>query len=345
MGLRDEIFEQPAVLKLLLEKEWQVIQKIASELRDEHIQTIFLTARGTSDNAGLFAKYLFGIQNQIPFSLAAPSMFTYYGTAPRLAHTLVLGISQSGKSPDIVDVLKSGRDQGVPTLAITNNVRSDLAKSARYVIDIHAGEEKAVAATKSYTAQLMAVLMLSAAMSEDPQCCESLAMVPDLVSAVLAREDLIKRSVEKYYFMNHCAVLGRGYNYSTAFEWALKLKEMTYVVAEPYSSADFLHGPIAIVGNNFPILAVAPSGAVFEDMLQLLKQLRDEKNATLLVLSDREEALALADTRIPLPEGVPEPLSPIVNITAAQLFCYWLAILRDLNPDEPRGLTKVTLTT
>jgi glucosamine--fructose-6-phosphate aminotransferase (isomerizing) len=213
------------------------------------------------------------------------------------------------------------------------------------VINIHAGEEKAVAATKSYTAQLMAVLMLSSAMSGDQECCESLALVPDFVTAVLQNEALIKQAVERYYFMIHCSVLGRGYNYSTAYEWALKLKEMTYVVAEPYSSADFLHGPIAIVGSNFPVLAVAPSGAVFPDMLQLLQKLRNEKNATLLVVSDREEALALADTRIPLPGGIPEPLSPIVSITAAQLFCYWLAVIRDLNPDEPRGLTKVTLTT
>jgi glucosamine--fructose-6-phosphate aminotransferase (isomerizing) len=345
MGLRDEIFEQPQVLRALLKNEWDHIRAIAERLQQYDLQTIFLTARGTSDNAGLYAKYVFGIQNQIPISLAAPSMFSYYHQPPKLQNTLVMGISQSGKSPDIVQVLKAGEEQGVPTLALTNNPDSDLARAARYVIDIRAGEEKAVAATKSYTAQLLSVMMLSAALSGNEDLCDTLSLVPGFVADMLEKEDLIKDTVERYYFMNHCAILGRGYNYATAFEWALKLKEMSYIVAEPYSSADFLHGPIAIVEQGFPVMAVAPHGAVYQDMLKLLKRLREEKNATLLVISDQEEALALADMKIGLPEGIPELISPVVTIVAAQLFSYWLTRIKKLDPEQPRGLTKVTLTT
>ncbi|HDQ71831.1 MAG TPA: SIS domain-containing protein, partial [Chloroflexi bacterium] len=214
-------------------------------------------------------------------------------------------------------------------------------------VDISAGEEKAVAATKTYTAQLMAVAMLSVAMDTNDANGERLATlenVPALLRQVLELDATIERVAERYRYMERCVVLGRGYNYATAFEWSLKLKELTYVVAEPYSSADFRHGPIAIVGQGFPVLVVAPNGAVYQDMLGLLKRLNEENEAELLLVSDRDEALDLARTSLRLPAGVPEWISPLVSIVPAQLFCYYLTRAKGYDTESPRGLSKVTLT-
>jgi glucosamine--fructose-6-phosphate aminotransferase (isomerizing) len=162
---------------------------------------------------------------------------------------------------------------------------------------------------------------------------------------VLRQDEHIARLAPRYRYMQQCVVLGRGYNYATAFEWSLKLKELTYVVAEPYSSADFRHGPIAVVADGFPVLAVAPGGAVFADMLSLLQKLVQERRAELLVISDQPQALELATSPIPLPANVPEWLTPLVSIVPGQLFSYWLTAVKGYNTEAPRGLNKVTRTT
>lgn len=344
MSLRDEIFEQAVVCENLLKEHWEHIKAIVGELKTREINYIFLAARGTSDNAGLYLKYLFGIHNSIPVALAAPSMFSIYQSPPILQHSLVLAISQSGQSPDIIKVIQEGRRQGVLTLAITNNQDSPLAKAAEYVIDIEAGEEKAVAATKTYTAEVMAAAMLSVALNGDGEKLAALRQAPAYIADALKLEPLVMEAVERYYYMKQCVVVGRGYNYATAFEWALKLKEMTYVVAEPYSSADFLHGPIAMVELGFPVFCVAPSGQVYRQLFDLMLDLKENKKASLLILSDNDEILALSSAPLKLPENMPEWISPMVSIVPAQLFCYSLAKLRDLDTEQPRGLTKVTLT-
>jgi glucosamine--fructose-6-phosphate aminotransferase (isomerizing) len=256
----------------------------------------------------------------------------------------VLGISQSGASWDIVRVLEEGRQQGALTLAITNAPNSPLAHAANHVIDIQAGEEKAVAATKSYTAQLMAVAMLSAALSQDAERFKALQAIPDAVVQVLSLDSFIEQSVGRYRYMEQCVVLGRGFNYATAYEWSLKLKELTYVVAEPYSSADFQHGPIAIVERGFPVLAVLPSGRVFDDMMELVCRLAEKSEAELVIISDQGEALTLAQTPLKLPEGVSEWMSPLVSIVPGQLFAYYLGHTKGYDAEHPRGLRKVTLT-
>jgi glucosamine--fructose-6-phosphate aminotransferase (isomerizing) len=256
----------------------------------------------------------------------------------------VLGISQSGQSPDIVSVVAEGRRQGSPTLAITNDPDSPLAQAAEFVVDVCAGPEKAVAATKTYTAQLMTIAMLSAAAGDDGDRLADLQRVPELVEQALALDDAIERAVERYRYMEQCVVLGRGYNYATAFEWSLKLKELAYVVAEPYSSADFRHGPVAIVSRGFPVFAVVPDGAIFDDMLAFLSDLVVNRQVELLTISNREEALSLAYTPLRLPDGLPEWLSSIVSIVPAQLFCYHLTRAKGYDPESPRGLSKVTLT-
>jgi glucosamine--fructose-6-phosphate aminotransferase (isomerizing) len=344
VGLREEIFEQPAILRQWLETRFDNAQQIARAIRRRDIDFVFLAARGTSDHAGVYAQYLWGSVNRLPVAFAAPSLFTLYQGWPRLRHALVVGVSQSGQSPDVVSVIDEGRRQGALTLAITNDPSSPLAQAAEFTIDVHAGEEKAVAATKTYTAQLMAIAALSAAMTEDGDHLAALRRVPDTVKQSLALDGEAQRIAETHRALAQCVVLGRGYNYATAQEWALKLKELAYVFADPYSVADFQHGPMAIVERGFPVLAIAPCGAVLADLLTLLRRLRDEREAQLLVLSDSDEAIGLGHFALRLPADVPEWLTPIVSIVPAQLYCYHLTRAKGYDTEAPRIIRKVTLT-
>jgi len=344
MTLYDEIFEQAGILGGLLSSQMGPIREIAAAVRQRAPGYVFLAARGTSDNAGRYANYLWGSLNGLPVALATPSLFTYYQSPPLLKGALVVGISQSGQSPDIVSVLEQGRSQGNMTLAIVNAPDSPLARAADFVIDIHAGLEAAVAATKSYTAELMAIAMLSAALSQDAEQFEALAGVPGWVSQALALDERIARIAERYRYMEQCVVVGRGYNYATAFEWSLKLKELTYVVAEPYSSADFRHGPIAMVDRGFPVMAVNPSGMVYDDILALLQRLHQDLRAELVIISDQQPTLDLAQSPLPLPQGIPEWLTPLVAIVPAQLFAYHLTRARGFDTEAPRAIRKVTET-
>lgn len=344
MSLRSEIHEQPRVLARLLKNSMGAIQDMAEEIRSKDITYVFLAARGTSDNAGLYAKYLWGAFNRLPIALAAPSLFSLYESPPNLKNALVLGISQSGQSPDIVRVVEEGRRQGMPTMAITNDPTSPLSEAAEYVISLDSSAEEAVAATKTYTAQLMTIAMFSVAMEGDSGRGRDLERVQEWVAQALEQEDRIETMAEQYREMAECFVLGRGYNYATAFEWALKLKELAYVMASPYSSADFQHGPSAVLSASFPVLAVVPSGATFGQMIDLLDQLVTERNVRLLVISNEERALKLAHTPISMPPEVPEWLTPIVSIVPAQLISYHLARAKGIDTENPRGLQKVTLT-
>ena len=344
MSLHSEILEQPERTASLLASQRKTVERIAAEIRRRDIQYVFLAARGTSDNAGRYANYLLGAQNGLPLALATPSLFTYYGRPPSLRGALVVGISQSGQSPDIVSVLEEARRQGCPTLAITNEPNSPLAQSADFLVDIQAGAEKAVAATKTYTTELMSVAMLSAALSENKKRWEDLQKVAGWMKSALKQNDFIAQTAQRYRYIDRTVVLGRGFNYSTAFEWALKLKELTYIIAEPYSSADFAHGPIAMVDSGFPVMAVAPKGKVFQTMLDALKRLRADFGAELVVISNDKRALSLAQMPLTIPAEVPEWLSPLVAILPAQLFAYHLTVAKGYDAERPRGLRKVTET-
>lgn len=343
MTLHSEIHEQPQRLARLLEQR-EAVTRIAAAIQQAHPKFVFLAARGTSDNAGRYANYLWGAANKLPLALATPSLFTLYGQPPTLQDALVVGVSQSGKSPDIVSVIQSGRAQGNLTLAITNAPTSPLAQAADLVLDIQAGEEKAVAATKTYTTQLLGIAMLSAALSGSETAWDELKSAPGWVQSVLRLDTDIARMAQRYRYMNQCVVLGRGFNYATAFEWALKLKELTYLVAEPYSSADFQHGPIAMVEGGFPVLAIAPEGRVFDSMVDMLTILRRNHAAELVVISNNQKALGLAQSPIALPVDIPEWLTPIVAIVAAQLFAYHLTVAKGYDTERPRSIRKVTET-
>ncbi len=344
MSLKSEIFEQPAVLARLLATQAEPVRRIAEQIGSRGVDWVLVAARGSSDNAALYAKYLWGSWNRLAVALATPSLFTLYRTPPRLAGALVVGISQSGRSPDIVSVLAEGRRQGVPTLAITNDPGSPLAAEAAMVLETCAGPELAIAATKTYTAQLLAVALVAAALRRDRERDAALQRAPELVAEALALDQSIAGGVGRFATMTQCVVLGRGFNYATAYEWSLKLKELAYVVAEPYSSADFRHGPLAIVSRGLPILAVAPGGEVHADLAALLSELATDHGAELVVVSDQEPALALARTPLRLPAAVPEWLSPLVSIVPAQLFSYHLARAMGRDEEAPRGLRKVTRT-
>jgi glutamine---fructose-6-phosphate transaminase (isomerizing) len=344
MSLYSEISEQPDRIESLLSSQRKSVEKIASAIQQRDVQYVFLAARGTSDNAGRYANYLLGARNGLPLALATPSLFTYYKRPPKLSDALVVGISQSGQSPDIVSVLQEGMRQGCLTLAITNEPNSPLAGSADFLLDIRAGSEKAVAATKTYTAQLMSVAMLSAALNGNEKIWDELGKVGGWMRSALEQAGFIAQVAQRYRYMDRTVVLGRGFNYSTAFEWALKLKELTYIIAEPYSSADFAHGPIAMVDSGFPVLAVVPRGKVFQSMLDALKGLKAVYGAELVVISNDKRALSLAQLPLTIPPDVPEWLSPLVGILPAQLFAYHLTLAKGFNAERPRGLRKVTET-
>jgi len=239
-------------------------------------------------------------------------------------------------------VLAEGHQQSCLTLAIINDPKTPLAVTADLVLDIQAGSEKAVAATKTYTTEMMGIAMLSAALSDNKTHCKELANVPAWVKKVLKQDVPIARMAERYRYMRQCVVLGRGFNYCTAFEWALKLKELTYIVAESYSSADFRHGPIAMIECGFPVMAVAPNGKVIDTMLEMLENLRCEHSAELVVISDEKRALSLAQSPIPLPPGIPEWLTPLVSIVPAQLLAGHLMRAKGYDREKPRTIGKIT---
>ncbi len=344
MSLHSEILEQPERLQNLLTSQRAAAEAIAAAVRSRRISYVFLAARGTSDNAGRYANYLLGAMNGLPLALATPSLFTYYQRPPRLDGALVIGISQSGQSPDIVSVVEEGKRQGCMTLAITNEPDSPMAAAADFVLGIQAGPELAVAATKTYTCELMAIAMLSAALDPERLGWEALAKVPSWISQALEHDNAIAGAVQRYRYARQCVVLGRGYNYATAFEWALKLKELTYMEAEPYSPADFQHGPIAIVDRGFPVMAMVASGPVAQSLVPLLEQLKQDLMADLLVISNDDRALALGEQAFRLAADIPEALSPLVGIVPAQLMAYHLTRAKGYDPEKPRTIHKVTET-
>ena len=338
-----EIASQPEVLDRLLARESGRIDRIADRLRRDELRGIFVVARGSSDNAGVYGKYLFGARNRIVTALAAPSLFTLYDRPPDLRGFLVLAISQSGGSSDLRQVVAEAARQGARTLVITNRPQSPLAREAQQVIELHAGQERSVAATKTYTAELFALAMLSVALRESKRERQSLERLPASVERVLRDSDGIAEAAQRYRYAQHLAVLGRGFNYATAFELALKLKELAYVTAEPSSSADFRHGPIAVVQEGFPALLIAPKGRTLADMRDLAKTLLARK-AELLTISNDADLLRQAQTPLRLPSRLPEWLSPLVAVVPGQLFARQLAAARGCPLDRPRGLAKVTST-
>jgi glutamine---fructose-6-phosphate transaminase (isomerizing) len=339
--LEQEIDSQPEVVARLLERETDHVQAIIGQL--PACEYALIAARGTSDHAATYAKYIWAALAGMPVALATPALHTLYAAPPRMNGALVVGVSQSGQSPDIVAVLEEGRRQGRPTLAITNDGSSPLAAMADHVIELHAGIERSVAATKTYTASLAVMALLAAAWSGKPERMAELQQLPQAIAATLEAAGSVAQRAERYRYMDQCVVISRGYNYATALELALKLKELTYVQAVAYSSADFRHGPIATISQGLPAILIMPSGAALDDMLDLAQDLQ-ARGAELLISSDEPRAQALATTQLPMAGGLPEWLSPLAAIVPGQLLALHLTQAKGFDTDQPRGLHKVTRT-
>jgi glutamine---fructose-6-phosphate transaminase (isomerizing) len=343
--LLSEISEQPQVIARLIDAQRAPIKAIAAQLRAAAPRYVVIAARGTSDNAARYAQYLFGGHNGMTTALATPSLFTTHadgGQRPSMRDALVIGISQSGQSPDIVEVVRSGKRDGALTIALTNDGASPLANAASHVIPLGAGVERSIAATKTYTAQLTALAMLSSCW-RDGALDAAIVGLPESVRAALAASDQAHAAAQALAQAARCVVLGRGYHFATAHEASLKIKELTYLLAEPYSSADFKHGPMALIEGGFPVIMVA-SGAAFKAEFDALRAMFAERKATVIALADAQHGTRASEHTIALPKPPAEWLGPISGIVPAQLLAYHLAHARGHNPDAPRTISKVTLT-
>lgn len=336
---RQEIAEQPAVLERLLGDEADAIAAAARDIARRAPRYAVIAARGTSDNAARYAQHLLGRMCALPVALATPSLHTLYESPPQYVDGLVIGISQSGASPDIVAVVEAARGQGAVTIAITNEPGSPLAGAAEHVIALHAGREASVAATKTYTASLGAIAALVVELAQDDDRRPELAAMPAVLARQLEVTGEAYEAVTAAAGWRRLAVIGRGANYATAFEAALKIKELTAAVAEPYSPADFLHGPIAIVDEGFPVLAVAAPGPALAGVHEVLDAVRDRGGQTAVIGAARHGELGLELV------GVPEWLSPLAAVIPAQLLAVGMAERNGIDVDRPFGLQKITRTT
>jgi glucosamine--fructose-6-phosphate aminotransferase (isomerizing) len=319
-----EIAEQPAALERTIANERIKIAKLGTLLKTRDIKLIVLVARGSSDNAALFGRYLLEITTGIPVSLSAPSVHTVYDARLKLDHALVVGVSQSGEGEDINRVLINARHGGAYTVGITNEPNSSMT---RFVDEI---------------LQMLLFYMLAAELA-DKTPPFSFQSIPQFVANALEQKPAITELVQRYVFMENCVVVGRGLAYANAYEMALKLMETCYVVAERFSSADFLHGPLAMVERHFPVILFAPPGVMLPGVKGLIERLRELHADTLAITSDPDAARMCTRSIVMSPE-IDEFVAPIPYIVPGQLFAALLAEAKGLNPDAPRSLSKVTRT-
>lgn len=343
-GMAADIDEQPAGYERLLSAGHAgAIARVAAVIAQRRPRHVVFTARGTSDHAALYGAYLTEIRLGLPAGLASPSVVTLYGATPDLSDALVVGVSQSGGSPDLAEVLRTARASGALTLAVTNAPDSRLADVAELSVDIAAGHERAVAATKTYTAELLALLMLvegvragDGALPADER--EALAALPELAARTL-EDPTPAQLAPRYRFAGQLVTTGRGYAYPTAREAALKLMETSYLPALAFSGADLLHGPLAMTDPDVPVLAVVGSGPGGRSMGEVLPRL-GERRADVVVVGSADVEGA---TRMAVPE-VDERYAPLLDILPLQRLALALALARGEDPDAPRGLKKVTAT-
>jgi glucosamine--fructose-6-phosphate aminotransferase (isomerizing) len=346
-GMAADIAEQAAGYERLLTEGLAPIAAVARQVAELSPRFVLFTARGTSDHAALFAAYLTEIRLGIPAGLASPSSITVYGARPDLRDALVVGVSQSGGSPDLTEVVRVARESGAHTLAVTNNPGSPLADAAELHLDVLAGKERAVAATKTYTAELLALLLFVEGMRTgsgqlDAADRAELDRLPEL-ARTLIEDPTPTQLAARYRFADRLVTTGRGYAYPTARETALKLMETSYLSALAFSGADLLHGPLAMTDPDVPVLAMVGDGPGGRSMSEVLGRLA-ERRADVLVVGNGEAAgLPAHAVRIGTP-AVDERFSPLLDIVPMQRLALALALARGEDPDAPRGLKKVTET-
>ena len=339
---REEIAEQPLLASRMLAESRGAVTSIARRIRATKCRGLVIAARGSSGHAALYAKYLFGKRNHMLVALAAPSLFTSYGSPPDLDGQCVIGISQSGEAPDVIAVMEEAARQGMVTVAVTNDPDSRLAHAAELLLPLGAGPELGVPASKTYMASLLALALLSQALDPDPSFEAALGQVPPALSAALEQDDELDRLVPAL-LGPRAIVLGRGFNFSTAEEIALKLTEISYVLARAWSVADFEHGPIAVVEPGFPVVLVDGRGQVSGDMESIGRRLADQGCRVVRLLDGVGEPGAPQAT-VSLDSGLPEELTPLTLAVLGQLLAHRVALARGIDPDRPRALKKVTRT-
>lgn len=341
--LEHELREQPTALARLIEKQRAYAEGTRELFARKDVQYILIASRGSSSNAARYAQYLLGRAHRVPVAFATPSLFTLYEQPPRLDGALVIGISQSGKSPDVVEVVEEARRQGRPTIALTNAPSSPLGRAADGVLKLEAGKEQAVAATKTYVNSLGAVALLFATTTGDSQALDELERIPERLARQLDRSWLDAAEIDRLGSVDGGTVVARGINYCTSFEIALKIRELSGLLFESYSAADLMHGPVAAIGPGWPVIAVAASGPALEAMSDAVDKVA-ARGARTVVISDDEAVRARGEIGLTLLPGVPEWLTPLVAVIPGQLAAMRLAQLRGIDLDEPLGLSKVTLT-
>jgi glucosamine--fructose-6-phosphate aminotransferase (isomerizing) len=338
-----ELREQPAALARLFERQTANARELGELFHRPDIRYVLIASRGSSSNAARYAQYLLGRANRVPVSFATPSLYTLYEQPPRLDGALVIGISQSGESPDVRAVIDEARRQGRPTIAITNSPASPIGKAAEAVLPLEAGDELAVAATKTYLNSLGAVALLFAASTADDAARRELELMPDRVAAQIGQSFEDAAALEQYAGIHGGTVVARGINYGTAFEVALKIRELSGLLFEAWSAADLMHGPVAAIAAGWPVIALAPSGPALDSMRTAIRGLGDRR-ARMIVIADREDVLAGAAAPMRLVAGIPEWLSPMTTVIPGQVAAVRLAQSNGSDLDRPHGLSKITLT-
>jgi len=339
---REEIGEQPLLASRMLAESRGAVTSIAARIRATKSRGLVIAGRGSSDHAALYAKYLFGVRNHMMVALAAPSLFTSYGSPPDLDGQCVIGISQSGAAPDVIAVIEEASRQGRVTVAVTNDPESRLAHAAELLMPLGAGPESSVPASKTYMASLLALALISQALDPDPSFEAALGQVPPALAAVLEQDDELDRLVPAL-LGPRAIVLGRGFNLSTAEEIALKLTETSYVLARAWSVADFEHGPIAVVEPGFPVVLVDGRGQVSADMESIGRRLADQGCRVIRLLDGMGET-GDPEATVTIDSGLPEELTPLTLGVLGQLLAHRVALARGLDPDRPRAQNKVTRT-
>ena len=338
-----ELREQPAALERFLAAESAHANEVARGRIREDVRYLLIVSRGSSSNVARYMQYLFGAVNRLPVAFATPSLYSVYDAPPELGPAAAIGISQSGASPDVVAVLAEARRQNRPTLAITNDPKSPLAQTADWTLPLHAGEERAVAATKTYLNSIAAIALLSAVAVGDARRLAELHSMPAIVAEQIERSLAGADALDRYRDVESGSVIARGVNYGTAFEIALKIRELSGAAFEAFSSADLLHGPIAALKAGRPAFVIAPSGKTLTSLRAAVDKVR-ERGSEVIAISDDETFLAAGTTAFPLVRTVPEWLTPLLTVIPGQVAAVRLARLHGADVDSPAGLTKITLT-
>lgn len=342
--MQQEIFQQPEVFKKCIETNRETLETLVKTLKEKEITNVYIAARGTSDHAGTYGKYLIESMVGIPAGLAAPSAITLYGGKMNFKNMLVIGISQSGAAADVLEVMKQAKSTGAVTLTITNTLGSPLAVAADFHLYCDAGLEKSVAATKTFGSQLYLIANFVAMWADNKELISALKTIPDDIVKVLDKNQEVAELVKRYRFMNECFVLSRGYNYPLAMEAALKIQETNYVKAKAYPISDFHHGPFAMVEEATPVFMYVNGGNIKEDSKAMIEKLKNA-GADICMISDDKELLSEGTVSFEIPDTKgSDAVAAFYFAVFAQLFACNLTAVKGRNPDAPRGLNKVTIT-